>query len=299
MKKQILSLLLSAAVCAGAVADNGMKKFEFSEETAAVKAGTTVSGEITYECDPGFVLTGWNAAVIRKNAAPEFFAKPGLAIRPHKTAKDYDVVDIVKYTHFPQPEASGKFPFRINTAGMAAGDYAIFVQGRFMQGNKAFYPGKMFYLTITEGDDKPFAPTVQPVVRKAAAVPAWCKKIAVTPNPAKVKAGTKVEFQCDYAALPGESYGGHTVLVLRKNAPAAFFDRPGLAVRKHGTAAGYDSTILVPFAHHASVPEAKIAFALDTTGYPAGDYELYLQIRVVKADGKTSYPSYPVAVTVE
>ena len=298
MNKTMFTLMLLAAAAA-LPADNGMKKFELSEETAAVKAGTVLNLEVAFECDEGFVLAGWSVPVIRKNAPPEFFAKPGLTIRPHKTAKDYDAVDIVKYNHFPQAEKSGKFPVRINTTGMAAGDYALGIQGRFMKGNQSFYPGKHFFLTITEGDDKPFAPTAQPVERKAAPVPNWCKNIVVTPNPVKVKAGEKVSFQCAYTALPGESFGGHIIVVIRKNAPQGFFDLPGLTIRKHAKAPDYDMAVLLPFVPHEFVPEVTIPFELDTTGYPAGDYTIGFQVREVKADGKLAYPTYPVALTVE
>ena len=305
VRKLFIAVLLSGFAFSLPAA-NGLKTFKPAQEMYAVKAGTVINTEIEFESEPGFVLTGWNCTLIRKNSAPEFFQKSEVKIRPHKTHKDYDAIDIVKYNTLPQAQAAGKFPVRINTAGMPVGEYAMLIQGRWVKDGKAFYPGSMIYVAVTEADNGKFAPTAQTpgaaanAVKKAAPTPKWCQKIAVTPNPVTAAAGSKIAFSCDYEALPGEFFGGYVVLVLRKNAPAAFFDQNQAKVKKHPTASGYDSLIIKPFAASPNQAAAKIAFELDSTNYPAGDYELYLQIRVVKSDGKTTaYPSYPVNLSIK
>ena len=304
LRKMIFSALL--AVCSFALmAANEFKTFKLAQEMCAVKAGTAVNTEVEFEAQDGYVLAGWNCTLIRKNAAPEFFALEGLKIRKHATHKAYDTVDVVKYHHFPQAQKSGKFPVRINTAGMPVGSYALFIQGRWMKDGKSTYPGVMLYLEITDADNGKFAPSTQETPaafkapRAAAPTPKWCKKIAVTPNPVSVNANSKIAFNCDYEALDGEFYGGYVVLILRKGAPAAFFDNNQAKVKKHPTAPGYDSIILKPFTASANSKTAQIAFELDTTNYPAGDYDVLLQVRVVKANGKTAYPSYPLTVTLK
>lgn len=304
MLKRFLPVFLLAVAALTSNAANGMKTFKLNQEMHAVKAGTVITVEAEFESDPGYVLAGWSANIIRKNAAPEFFAKPDLKIRPHRTHKDYDAVDFVRYTHFPVAQTKGKFVISINTAGMPVGEYAIAIQGRWMKDNKSTYPGATLYVSITEADNGKFSTTAQTIPpafkkpRLAAATPAWCKSLKVTPNPVTVKSGEKIAFSCDYAAKDGEFYGGFIVVTLRKHVPKAFFDLNNAKVRKHATAPDYDSMILLPFKSSANLPATKINFELDTTGYPAGDYDILLQIRVVKADGKTAYPSYPITVTV-
>lgn len=299
-------VLLTAAVTAAAfalTAANGMKTFKLEKNMIAVKAGTVVTTSAAFESEPGYVLAGWSAAVIRKNSVPEFFAKSEVQVQKHRHP-DYSHIAFVKYTHFPVAQTKGTIPIKINTAGMPVGDYAISVQGRWMKDGKSTYPGDTLYLSITEADNGKFAPTPQDMPlefqkpRTAAPVPNWCKNIKVTPNPVTVKSGTKIAFSCDYTPKDGEFYGGFTVLTLRKNVPAAFFDLNRAKVKKHASAPDYDHLGLVPFKHSPNQPVAKISFELDTTGYPAGNYDILLQIRVVKADGKTSYPSYPIALTV-
>ena len=303
MFKKIMCAALLTIGAATLFAAGGMKTFKLGQDMFAVKAGTVISTDVEFESDPGYVLAGWSASVIRKNATKEFFAKPEVKIRPHRHP-DYACIDFVKYLHFPVAQTKGKFNIRINTAGMPAGDYAISVQGRWMKDNTSTYPGATLYLSITDADNGKFAPTVNDIPlefkppRTAAPSPNWCKALKVTPNPVKVQSGSKIAFDCDYEAKDGEFYGGFVVMTLRKNAPAAFFDLKKDQVKKHATAPAYDHLVLLPFKHSQNLKSTKINFELDTTGYPAGDYDILLQIRVVKADGKTSYPSYPITVTI-
>ena len=284
-------------------AENGMKTFKLSQDMFAVKAGTLITFEVEFESDPGYILAGWSAGVIRKNAPKEFFAKPEVKIKPHRHP-DYSSIALVDYQHFPVAQTKGRIPVRINTAGMPVGDYAISVQGRWMKDNISSYPGSQLFLTITEADDAKFAATGQDMPsefkkpRVANPVPNWCKNLVVTPNPVKVKSGTKIAFSCDYEAKDDEFYGGFLVLTLRKYTPQAFFEKNAAQVRKHASAPAYDHLVLVPFKHSPDSKTAKIEFELDTTGYPPGDYDIALQIRVVKADRKTSYPNYLITLTV-
>jgi len=302
MFKRFLPVFLLAVAALTSDAANGMKTFKLNNDTFAVKAGTVITAEVEFESDPGYVLAGWAANLIRKNSAPEFFEKPEVKIRKHPKSKDYDVIDFVRYVHFPKAQTKGKFTIKINTAGMPTGDYAVAIQGRWMKDNKSTYPGATLYVSITEADNGKFAPTAQPQApQTSAAAPkiTWCKKITVTPQTAAVKSGSKVTFTCNYEALPGEFFGGFLVVALRKNTPAAFFDTADQSkIRKH-KASGYDTITLLPYKHSANQAAANFTFELDTTGYPAGNYDLYLQIRRVKADKKTAYPNYVFNLTIQ
>lgn len=304
LKKTVAALLLSvSALCLTAA--NGMKTFKLNNDTFAVKAGTVITAEVEFESDPGYVLAGWAANMIRKNSAPEFFAKPEVKIRKHPKSKDYDVIDFVRYVHFPKAQTKGKYTIKINTTGMPAGDYAIAIQGRWMQGNRSTYPGATLFVSITDADNGKFTATPQEIPadfmppRTAAPQPKWCKKLQVTPNPAVIKSGSKVTFNCDYEALNGEFFGGYTILTLRKDAPAKFFELNAAKVRKYQPAPGYDSIHILPYKGSANLQATKFAFELDTTNYPAGNYNIYIQFRIVKADGKSAYAGYPLTVTVK
>ena len=303
-KKTIAALLLSvSALCLTAA--NGMKTLKLSNETFAVKAGTVITFEAEFEADPDYVLAGWAANIIRKNSAPEFFAKPEMKIRKHPKDSNYDVITFSPHLRFPVPQTKGKFTGRINTSGMPVGDYAISIQGHWMQGKKSTYPGATLYVSITEADNAKFATTPQEIPldfmppRTAAPTPKWCQKVQVSPNPITIQSGSKVSFTCDYEALAGESYGGHLVLVFRRSVPAKFFEVFAAKVNKNPKLPEYDRIILLPFKHSANQPGAKIAFDLDTTNYPTGIYDVYIQFRIVKADGKTAYANYPIALTVK
>lgn len=301
-KKLLLTAVLTAA-SAMLFAAGGMKTFKIAQNTHAVKAGTIITTEVEFESDPGYVLAGWSAVIIRKNAPPEFFSKPEVKVRKH-SHPDYCSVLFSGYLHFPVAQTKGKFPVRINTAGMSVGDYAVSLQGRWMKDGKSYYPGDSLFISITEADNGKFAETAQEIPdefqppRKAEPTPDWCKSIKVTPNPIKVKAGEKIAFTCDYTAKDGEFYGGYLLMVLRKYVPKAFFELNSAKVRKNKSSADYDGITIKPFIHSANLPATQLKFELDTTGYPVGRYTVHLQFRVVKADGKTSYPSYPIALTI-
>ena len=123
--KRFLPVFLLAVAALTSNAANGMKTFKLNNDTFAVKAGTVITAEVEFESDPGYVLAGWAANLIRKNSAPEFFEKPEVKIRKHPKSKDYDVIDFVRYVHFPKAQTKGKFTIKINTAGMPTGDYAV------------------------------------------------------------------------------------------------------------------------------------------------------------------------------
>lgn len=303
-KKTIaVSLLFFSALCLTAA--NGMKTFKLNNDTFAVKAGTVITAEVEFESEPGYVLAGWSANIIRKNSAPELFTKPEVKLRRHRTHKDYDTLDFVRYVHFPQAQTKGKFTIRINTAGMPAGDYAIAIQGRWMKDNKSTYPGATLYISITEADNKKFQQTANSAPaefgKKGAPAPAavkhW-KSLKVTPHPAVVKSGEKVAFTCDYVANDGEYFGGYLLLTLRKDAPAEFFELKKAQVQKYAPASSYDRIIIKPYLHSANLPSTKLNFEIDTTGYPAGNYKIYIQFRRVVAKGNPVYPSFPIDLQI-
>ena len=92
-------LMLAAVLTASSAslwAENGMKTFKLSQDMFAVKAGTVITFEVEFESDPGYILAGWSAGVIRKNAPKEFFAKPEVKINPHRHP-DYSNIALVTY----------------------------------------------------------------------------------------------------------------------------------------------------------------------------------------------------------
>ena len=83
-----------------------------------------------------------------------------------------------------------------------------------------------------------------------------------------------------------------------------FFDREGLDMRYRfkdtKKVDGYDYAMLVKFKHMPSVESQKFDFELDTTNYPAGNYRIAVEIRLVdRTTGKTSYPSVFIPLTVK
>lgn len=303
MLKKIL-MAIGMAFLAGALAANdGMKRFALTRETFAVEAGTLIETEVNFECEEGYVLAGWGAKIIYKHSVPEFFAKPEVKVhKPFKDTRDYDVIDVSGYLHFPKAMTKGTFPVRIDTTGMPVGEYAVTLQGRFMKDGKSFYPGCSLFLCITRGDNGKFAPTVQEQP-EALSKPdySWAGKITVSGVPEKpVAAGTKLKMSCEFQALDGEAFGGRSVEVIRKNAPRAFFDRPGLKLKKYPASADYDAVVLVPYIHSQPQPGAKFDFTLDTTGFAPGKYKIYLQFRIVKGKGKADgYPCYVFVLKIQ
>ena len=308
----ILALLLTVlAVSAAPV--QVVKKFELSNNNAAVKAGETVKFKLIFECEAGAELGSYKAYVHRKEAPKEFFEQNSQIIRwydrkNHKP-NNYDVIYLTDDKNFPKRMTAGECEVVINTTGMAAGDYAVSVQSWLVKDKKSYYKAASFYLTITEGDGKKFTPTAQTLpaaaMRQSAAKtakPSWYKNFAVTPAQVEGAAGTKPQISCDFTASDKYFFGGFCVKVLRKDAPKAFFDRSNLDMRyrfKDKKVDGYDYAILVKFKHMASVPAQKFDFELDTADFPAGDYRIAVEIRLVdRTTGKTAYPSefFPLKV---
>ena len=280
--------------------------FELEQENAAVAAGTPVTTRVSFECAEGYILAGWSSSVVRKNAPKEFFEKPGLAIRPHKTAHDYDSVLFSDYLHFQTAMKSGRFLVILPTAGLSEGDYAIGIIGRFMKDKKSFYAGKTFYLTITEGakPEVPFAkmPQNQPLeALKPGPVSDSLKSFEVTPSKPEVKAGEKISMTVKFAFKEGtcKAIGGY-VNLLRKNAPAGCFDREGFSFERHRTSRDYDVFKVVPLRKYPNGPvvEGTDTFEIDTTGYPAGTYLFSYQIYAKDASGKTVYGGTTIPVGI-
>lgn len=304
-----LALLLAVGVAAAASVDV-TKKYLLSNDNAVLKAGSKLEFKLQFECVEGAELGSCKAYVLRKNAPEEFFAKPEVQIRfndrKNKKPNGYDTIYLTDDKNFPRRMASGEFNVVINTAGMVPGDYAVAVQSWLLKDKKSHYKATLFYLTISEGDGQKFVPTPQVLpaaaMVKAAAKPSWYKNFAVTPAKLEGAAGSKYQVSCDFTPSDKYFFGGYCVKVLRKDAPGAFFERSNLDMRyrfKDKKVDGYDYAILVKFKHMASVPTQKFDFELDTADFPAGDYRIAVEIRLVdRTTGKTAYPSefFPLKV---
>ena len=316
-------LFAAAAVFAAPV--QVVKKFELSSNNAAVKAGEVVKFKIAFECEPGAELGSYKAYVRRKEAPAEFFTQEAASIRwyDRKTQKanNYDTIYLTDDKNFPTRLASGECEVVINTTGMPAGDYAVGVQSWILKDKKSYYKAAVFYLTITEADGKKFVPTPQVIPaaaqrkvaakaapktapKPAAKAPTWYKSFTAAPAALEGASGTKYTVNCDFTASEKYFFGGYCVKILRKDAPKAFFDLPGLDMRYRfkdtKKVDGYDYAIVVKFKHMASVESQKFSFELDTANYPAGNYRIAVEIRLVdRATGKTSYPSIFMPLTVK
>ena len=303
-------LLLAAVVFAAPV--RVMEKFEVAPESAAVKAGEVVKIKLTFKGVPGAELGSYKAFVHRKEAPAEFFTQNTAIIRwydrkNHKP-KAYDSIHLTTDKNFPVRLAAGECEVVINTAGMAPGDYSIPIQGWVVKDKKSYYCAARFYLSITEADGKKFVPAAQTLpaaaMRKAAVKkPAWYKDFVIKPAQSTVAAGTKIPVACDFTASDKYFIGGYCVKVLRRDAPKAFFDLSGLDMRYRfkdtKKADSYDYAILVKFKHMPSVVAQKFNFELDTANFPAGKYNIAIEIRLVdRATGKTAYPSefFPIVI---
>lgn len=310
------SAVLFAALAVSAAPAEVVKKFELSSNNAAVKAGEVVKFKLNFECVPGAELGSYKAYVHRKQAPAEFFEKSSELVRwrDRKTKKfsDYDVIYLTDDKNFPKRLAAGECDVTINTAGLPAGDYAVAIQSWIVKDKKSNYKSATFYLTITEGDGKKFAPTAQTIPAaamrraavKAAPKPSWYKSCIINPAQLEGAAGTKYPIACDFTASDKFYFGGYCLKILRKDAPKAFFDRTGLDMRYRfkdpKKIDGYDYAIVVKFKHMPSVVQQKFNFELDTTGFPAGKYNLALEIRLVdRTTGRTSYPSIFFPLTVK
>ena len=321
-KISCIAAMLFAAAAAFAAPVQVVKKFELSSNNAAVKAGEVVKFKLAFECEPGAELGSYKAYVRRKEAPAEFFEQQAANIRWHdrktKKANNYDTIYLTDDKNFPTRLASGECEVVINTSGMPAGDYAVGVQSWILKDKKSYYKAALFYLSITEGDGKKFAATPQVIPaaaqRKAAApkaavkaavkAPSWYKSFVSDPAVLEGAAGTKYPVKCDFTASEKYFFGGYCVKVLRKDAPKAFFDREGLDMRYRfkdtKKVDGYDYAMLVKFKHMPSVESQKFDFELDTTNYPAGNYRIAVEIRLVdRTTGKTSYPSVFIPLTVK
>lgn len=301
MKRTVIfaMLLTAAAVSAAGIT----KKFELSRNIAAVKAGEIVTTRLIFECEDDTVMGGWKTLVLRKHAPEAFFAKPEVIInRVNKTKTspwDYILLSSDRQ-RFLRPLASGECPIRIETAGMPAGDYAIHIQCWMLKGKKSLFPAATFSLSITEGDNGKFAPTVKQEMPAASRIPRpaanakpWYKSCTVKPKMPFAEPGEKIAYSCEFAALENEYITGYSVILLRREAAPWFFDRSDIKIKRRfpEKTDGYDSVTLVPFKNMKPVPEAKFDFELDTTGFPAGEYVLRLQLRLMKqAAEKSSYP---------
>ena len=311
-----LAALLLAVTLNGAPVEL-TRKFALSNNNAVVKAGEKINFKLIYECADGAKLGGYQAFVLRKNAPEAFFAQPGIAIKYYdrKTQKinDYDTIYLTDSKNFGNHLSGGECDVTINTAGMAAGDYAVAVQAWMRKDNKSYYPAIVFYLSITEGDNNKFVPTAQKLppeaIKKSAAskkAPAWYKKLLVTPSVLEGVSGSKYQINCDFTAADRYYFGGYCVFAMRQKAPAEFFSSNAAKIRFVGkdkakkVASPYDQIVIVPFKHMASVIDQKFDFAIDTAGFPAGKYDLCLEIRLVdRATGKTSYPFVTLPLTVK
>ncbi|MBE6367991.1 MAG: hypothetical protein E7052_08825 [Lentisphaerae bacterium] len=306
-------LVFVAALCAAILSAAPVevtKKYTLSSNNAVVKAGETLKFKLLFECADGAELGSYKAYVLRKNAPEAFFAKPEVKLKysnaKTKKVSSYDAIYLTDDKNFQRRMKSGECDVVINTAGMPAGDYAIAVQSWLLKEKRSYYKAELFYLTISEGDDRKFAPTPQQLpaaaLRNKAA--SWYKNFAIVPDKLAGAAGTKYQVTCDFTAADKYFFGGYCVFVMRKNVPAKFFERSGLKIKfadkAKQTPHGNDQTTLVKFKHMPSVETQKFDFELDTTGFPPGEYKLSVEIRLVdRQTQKTSYPFKVLPLTVK
>ena len=110
-------------------------------KSCTVKPAETVfaapGDKIAYSCEFAALdneyFGGYSMHVLRKNAAPGFFDRPGLKIQRRFPDKinGYDSVCIVPFKHMESvPEA--KFDFELDTAGFPSGEYVVGIHIRLV-----------------------------------------------------------------------------------------------------------------------------------------------------------------------
>ena len=290
-----LTIAALSALTAVAFADGPVRSFSLEPAAFSVKAGEKLAATATIECEDGYEMRGWALRVLRKHAPAEFFAAPGLPIKPHGKAPAYDAVEAVPHRKFSKPITNGSFPVRLHTAGMKVGDYAFSLQGHFMKDGKSFYQTVTLPVTITENDDKTFAATPQPTP-----TPEYCSLFELTPyyaeltpNYANLAAGEKMVVRGRVRPVQGMKVTGWSVNVIRKCAPKEFFDRPGAPVIKHAKFKDYDVIHLRKYVPETPTDELNFTFELDTTGVPAGEYHLNFSAPVVEDNNNKKKYHYP------
>lgn len=284
----------AAAIVMTASADGPFRSFTVEPASFSAKAGELLVANVTFECEDGYEMRSWALRVIRKHAPAEFFAVPGLSIKVHGKSAPHDVVEVCPSLKFTKPLTKGSFPVRLNTAGMKVGDYAFGLQGVFFKDGKYFYKGATVPVTITENDDKTFAPTPQTLP-----TPESCSLFELTPYCANLAAGEKLVVQGKVRPVPGMKVTGWGVSVIRKSAPKEFFDRPDAPVVKHPKLKEYDAIQLRKYAAEAPTDELNFTFEQDTTNFAPGEYNLSFSIYLTGGDKKASrypYMHFPLVI---
>lgn len=139
---------------------------------------------------------------------------------------------------------------------------------KFRNGAVAFFAGRM--------------------LMAAAETPQPYKVLELDPEAASVPAGEMVHAQIKVEAEPGYVIRNWAAGVIRKNAPADFFDKKLKDFRKHPTARAYDSAALISITYLPdNYTAGTIPVNLNTTGFAPGDYAVTLTLDFIGA-GKTN-----------
>ena len=134
------------------------------------------------------------------------------------------------------------------------------------------------------------------VVFAAPALP--FKEFKAEAVPAKFTAGTPVEITVKMELKEGVSFQAYRLFCYQPNVPTAFFERPGLKIKKNKEKR-YTSASIQPWKWFSKLPTSgSFTFNLDTTGWPEGDYSISLQGIFRNPDQKNLYRSTAVNFTI-
>ena len=143
-----------------------------------------------------------------------------------------------------------------------------------------------------------FAMLLAAAVASADGIAGVTKKFELTQNNAVVKAGevikTRLVFECEEGAV----LGSWKTVVIRKNAPEAFFAKPEVKINKAKTAP-YDSIWFCSDKNNfpCRLTAGECPVKLNTTGMSAGDYAIIVQGWALK-DRKSYYPAAIFYLTI-
>lgn len=136
----------------------------------------------------------------------------------------------------------------------------------------------------------------------AASAAEGAKKFELTRNNAAVKAGEIVKTRLVFECEEGAELGNWKAVVLRKNAPEAFFAKPEVKIKTARKPGPYDAIWFCPEknAFPRRLTSGDCPVRINTAGMSAGDYAIIIQGWVLK-DRKSFYPAtvFYLSVTEE